>query len=74
MVATLAFISGLILASLVIFIFIMPRILGNLVIDQSDPDGPYIFLEIARREQLQNLKDGKIVALKVEVRDYISQK
>lgn len=74
MVATLAFISGLILASLVIFIFIMPRILGNMVIDQSDPDGPYIFLEIARREQFQNLKDGKIVALKVEVRDYISQK
>lgn len=74
MVATLAFITGLILASLVIFIFIMPRILGNMVIDQSDPDGPYIFLEIARREQLRNLKDGKIVALKVEVRDYISQK
>lgn len=45
---------------------------GVLRIDASDPDGPYMFLELS--EDISTVMDAEQVTLKVDIRDYISQK
>lgn len=46
--------------------------IGTLRIDSSDPDGPYLFLELATDPNI--IKKEKYVLLKVDTRSYISQK
>jgi hypothetical protein len=63
----LGFILGFIAAS------IYKKYVGTLRIDQSDPDdSPYLFLEMS--EDPRQLLSKKRVNLKVDVRNYISQK
>ena len=45
--------------------------IGTLRIDSSDPDGPYLFLELATDPNI--IKKEKYVLLKVDTRSYISQ-
>lgn len=45
---------------------------GVLRIDASDPDGPYMFLELS--EDISAVMDAEQVTLKVDTRGYISQK
>lgn len=45
---------------------------GNLVIDNSDPDGPYMFLELTG--DLNTSLSDKEVLFTVVHKDYISQK
>lgn len=45
---------------------------GALKIDTSDPDGPYMFLEL--HVPLNDVMDKKRVTLDVNVTNYISQK
>lgn len=46
--------------------------IGTLRVDSSDPDGPYLFLELATDTDI--LAKEKYVLLKVDTRSYISQK
>ena len=46
--------------------------IGTLRVDSSDPDGPYLFLELATDPNV--IKKEKYVLLKVDTRSYISQK
>ena len=46
---------------------LLPKI-GTLRMDQSDPDGPYLFLELSRDPQV--LKEYKEVRLEIKVEDY----
>lgn len=49
-----------------------PKIVGNLRIDESDPDGPYMFLELKCDPNI--IKTTDYVNLKVVAENYISQK
>lgn len=46
--------------------------IGTLRIDSSDPDGPYLFLELETEPSV--IKKEKYVLLKVNTKSYISQK
>ena len=47
------------------------EVLGALVIDCSDPDGPFLFLEL--HSGVERIEREKTVLLKVEKRNYLSQ-
>lgn len=47
------------------------NIVGTLRVDRSDPDGPYLFLELS--ENINKVIDREYIALKVETKDYISR-
>ena len=44
---------------------------GALVIDRSDPDGPFLFLEL--RGSIERIEAEETVLLKVEKRSYLPQ-
>ena len=46
--------------------------IGTLKIDSSDPDGPYLFLELETDPSV--IKKEKHILLKVDTKSYISQK
>ena len=46
--------------------------IGTLRIDSSDPDSPYLFLELETDPNI--IKKEKYVLLKVDTKSYISQK
>ena len=46
--------------------------IGTLRVDSSDPDGPYLFLELETDPNA--IKKEKYVLMKVDTRSYISQK
>lgn len=49
------------------------KTIGTLVIDRSDKeDGPYLFLELDK--EVQVIESDEYVTMKVEARDYLSQK
>ena len=65
------FIVG-VLAGLVSGWILSPKRVGNLRMDHSDPDSPYLFLEL--EENMDDLLKQKEVILRIRVEDYISQK
>lgn len=46
--------------------------IGTLRIDTSDPDGPFMFLELSK--DVNAVASKKYVVLKVNLKNYISQK
>lgn len=69
------FIIGLligILLGLIVHKIRMPKYVGHLRIDRSDPDSPYLFLELS--ESFDHVVRSEYVTLKVDTRSYISQK
>lgn len=60
------------LAGLVVAWVIKPRPIGDLRIDHSDPDGPYLFLEL--ETEPDSLRQRKEVVFRVKFKDYIPQK
>lgn len=61
-----------ILAGLVTAWIIKPRPMGRLRIDHSDPDGPYLFLEI--KVHPDEIMRRKEVIFEVKAEDFISRK
>ena len=49
-----------------------PKRIGNLRLDHSDPDNPYLFLEFTVAPEV--LHKQKEVTLKVKIEDYIPHK
>lgn len=47
-------------------------LVGTLRIDRSDPDGPYLFLEL--KKGIKKIVSKKYVVLKVEEKDFIPHK
>lgn len=45
---------------------------GYLRIDKSDPDGPYLFLEL--KEDPKILETKKFITLEINLKNYITQK
>ncbi len=45
---------------------------GSLRVDHSDPEGPYIFLEL--HESIEELSKQETILLNVRLEDYIPQK
>jgi hypothetical protein len=64
----LGFIAGWIVHNIVTKI----PVSGTLKIDSSDPDGPYLFLEL--EENVNIVKRKNCVVLKVDTSSYLSQK
>lgn len=57
---------------LVTKIITKPLDIGTLRIDTSDPDGPFMFLELSK--DVDTVASEKYVVLKVNLENYISQK
>lgn len=73
----LIFVLGLVLGLILAFIFVRYRRrkeqpVGVLRVDTSDPDGPYLFLEL--HTGVGDVMQQKQVTLDVNVKNYISQK
>ena len=67
------FVLGLIVGVALTTIIFGAKSIGDLRVDQSDPDdGPYLFLELKERPDF--IKRKKFVILSVKVKNFISQK
>lgn len=58
--------AGAILMGIVFKFFLA----GSLRVDYSDPDGPFLFLELSKR--VESVTSQKYVMLKVKAKDFIS--
>lgn len=72
----LIFVLGLVLGLILAFIFVRYRRrkeqpVGVLRVDTSDPDGPYLFLEL--HTGVGDVMQRKQVTLEVNAKNYISQ-
>ena len=63
---------GIVVGSIITRIIIRPLDIGTLRIDTSDPDGPFMFLELSK--DVDTVASKKYVILKVNLENYISQK
>ena len=74
MIVIFSLIAGILAATLTGVIKALKRRkpVGVLRIDASDPDGPYMFLELS--EDISAVMEAEQVTLKVDTRGYISQK
>ena len=63
---------GIVVGSIITRIIIRPLDIGTLRIDTSDPDGPFMFLELSK--DVDTVASEKYVVLKVNLENYISQK
>lgn len=63
---------GIMVGSIITRIIIRPLDIGTLRIDTSDPDGPFMFLELSK--DVNTVASKKYVVLKVNLKSYISQK
>ena len=68
-----AFAVGAFVGTLITWNAINHRSSGALRIDRSDPDGPYMFLELERSDAEKIMQNG-YVTLRVDTKSYISQK
>ena len=63
---------GIVVGSIITRIIIRLLDIGTLRIDTSDPDGPFMFLELSK--DVDTVASKKYVILKVNLKSYISQK
>lgn len=64
---------GTIIGSIVTLIYKNTHVVGNLIIDRSDPDDkPYIFLQISR--ELAYVSQKNVISVKVKNKNFVTQK
>ena len=63
---------GIVIVIGIIFLRIVFRFIsiGNLRVDHSDPDGPFLFLELSK--QIEAVVRKKYVIMRVKKKDFIS--
>ena len=61
---------GFLLGYLLAFFSLKEECLGNLRIDRSDPDGPYIFLEMESKKGIEHIAKLESVSFKVVDENY----
>lgn len=66
------FAIGVVIGLIITRIISRPLDIGTLQIDTSDPDGPFMFLELSKA--VDSVASKKYVILKVNLKSYISQK
>lgn len=71
MLILIMFAVGVIVGSVATQLILWSKRVGNLRVDTSDPDGPYLFLELTKGLESVTKKD--IVVLKVREENFISQ-
>lgn len=71
-VAAISLVVGLVIGFIASVIYHRKRVKGILRIDKSDPDGPYLFLELASDPAI--LEKQKYVTFEVNTKSYISHK
>ena len=65
---------GILIGMLITKFTFRDKPIGSLRVDQSDPDsGPYLFLELSP-DGADEIYKKKYVSLRVDLKDYISQK
>ena len=62
---------GILIGCALTLLILSVKTVGDLRIDTSDPDGPYLFLEL--RKDVGPISTHKYVVLKVNTKNYISQ-
>lgn len=72
MQTAIIFAIGLIIGCLISAIIRRVKSIGALRIDTSDPDGPYMFLELDKG--VDTISSKKYVLLRVKLRNYIPHK
>lgn len=68
----IVFVIGIVVGSIITRIVTKHLDSGTLRIDTSDPDGPFMFLELSK--DMNTVASKKYVILKVNLKSYISQK
>lgn len=72
---TIAIVVGIVIGGVGVFIFLKRKpseTMGCINIDRSDPDGPYLFLELSG--SISELSGKDYAKFKVKNKDYISPK
>lgn len=65
---------GILIGMLIAKFIFRDKLIGSLRVDQSDPDsGPYLFLEL-NPGGADEIYKKRYVSLRVDLKDYISQK
>ena len=72
MFVILMFLAGIVIGSVATQLIWRPKGVGNLRVDTSDPDGPYLFLELTK--ELDSVIKKDFVTLKVRKENFISHK
>ena len=57
-----------IIIGVIVCLLLTPKKSGNLIVDRSDPDGPFMFLELTTDPK--KLKGGRLTMMKVVDKDY----
>lgn len=68
----LFFILGMAVGVAAIYIWLTAKSDGTLQIDSSDPDGPYMFLEVGR--SIEDIRKKPFVILRVNLKSYLTRK
>lgn len=71
-IAAISLVVGIIVGFTASVIYHKNKVKGVLRIDKSDPDGPYLFLELASDPAI--LEKQKYVTFEVNTKSYISHK
>ena len=71
-IAAISLVVGIMIGFTVSVIYHKNKVKGVLRIDKSDPDGPYLFLELASDPAI--LEKQKYVTLEENTKSYISHK
>ena len=71
MLVLIMFLVGVVIGGITTRLLWRPKGVGNLRVDTSDPDGPYLFLELTK--DLDSVVKSKSVTLKVRKENFISQ-
>lgn len=68
----ITFILGLLAGIIFSMLLLHSKSVGNLRIDDSDPDGPYMFLELSKHPN--EIRRKKYVTFRVKAENFISHK
>lgn len=68
----LFFILGMAVGVAAIYIWLTAKSDGSLRIGSSDPDGPYMFLEV--RRSIEDIRKKPFVILRVNLKSYLTRK
>lgn len=72
MSVALIFVLGSLVGAIFTCIVFRFFLVGTLRVDHSDPDGPFLFLELSKR--VESVTSKKYVVLRVRAKDFIPHK
>ena len=67
---TIVFVLGVLVGIVLMGIVFRFFMVGTLRVDHSDPDGPFLFLELSKR--VESVTSKKYVVMRVKAKDFIS--